>query len=72
MFGFSLTPSLVGLERRKAMKYAIMVLALLGVLASPRPAAVEDDNDLLDACKSGLACVTYMTGWADGSRSWYP
>ncbi len=54
------------------MKYAIMVLALLGVLASPRPAAVEDDNDLLDACKSGLACVTYMTGWADGSRSWYP
>ena len=54
------------------MKYAIMVLALVGVLASPRPAAVEDDNDLLDACKSGLACVTYMTGWADGSRSWYP
>ena len=54
------------------MKYAIMVLALVGVLASPRPAAVEDDNDFLDACKSGLACVTYMTGWADGSRSWYP
>ena len=54
------------------MKHAILVLALVGVLASPRPAAVEDDNDLLDACKSGLACVTYMTGWADGSRSWYP
>ena len=68
----NLTPPLVGSERGKAMKYAIMVLALVGVLASPRPAAVEDDNDLLDACKSGLACVTYMTGWADGSRSWYP
>ena len=46
-----------------AMRYAIIVLAVLGAQASPRPAAaVEVDIDLLDACKSGLACVTYYDG----------
>ncbi len=50
-----------------AMRYAIIVLALLGVLASPRPAAAEPapyylGNDLLADCKaSELACLTYAT-----------
>jgi hypothetical protein len=35
------------------MRYAIIVLALLGVLASPRPAAAAamSGNDLLKVCK---------------------
>jgi len=36
-----------------AMRYAIIVLALLGVLASPRPAAAAiTGNELLSECKN--------------------
>ena len=51
------------------MRYAIIVLALLGVLASPRPAAALTGNQLLKTCGSddieGLACVYYVVGWND-------
>ena len=47
------------------MRYAIIVLALLGVLAAPRPAAAANTgNDLLAACEvSELACTMYPAGW---------
>ena len=51
------------------MRYAIIVLALLGVLVSPRPAAAAgffSGNQLLAGCKaSELACTMYVTGWRD-------
>jgi hypothetical protein len=51
------------------MRYAIIVLALLGVLASPRPAAAVDGNQLLASCgmgdAGGLACTYYVVGWRD-------
>jgi hypothetical protein len=51
------------------MRYAIIVLALLGVLASPRPAAALDGNELLETCRLGAggeaACTYYMIGWHD-------
>lgn len=51
------------------MKYAIMVLALVGVLATPRLAAALTGNDLLKVCGSGetgkLACNSYVHGWRD-------
>ena len=44
-----------------AMRYAIIVLALQGVLASPRPAVAVDGNQLLVSCgmgdAGGLACT---------------
>ena len=46
------------------MRYAIIVLALLGVLASPRPAAALDGNRFLNVCKvDRLACRYYVQGW---------
>ena len=53
-----------------AMRYAIIVLALLGVLASPRPAAAGfGGNDFLKFCernKAGSnACTFYIVGWRD-------
>ena len=51
------------------MRYAITVLALLGVLASPRPAAASTGNGLLEACgmgdAGGVACTYYVVGWRD-------
>ena len=51
------------------MRYAIIVLALLGVLASPRPAAALTGNQLLRACGSApsgeIACSFYVMGWRD-------
>ena len=47
------------------MKYAIMVLALIGVLASPRPAAAElTGNEFLELCKLSKAqCALFIVGW---------
>jgi len=51
------------------MKYAIMVLALVGVLASPRPAAANfTGNEMLNHCmdQSGFGkvlCVGYVIGF---------
>jgi hypothetical protein len=43
------------------MRYAIIVLALLGLLASPRPAAGGTGNEILETCGmgagEGLACT---------------
>ena len=49
------------------MKHAIMVLALMGVLASPRPAAAAaSGNNFLEMCNaSELACHMYVKGWLD-------
>ncbi len=48
------------------MRYAIIVLALLGVLASPRPsAAALTGNDLLGICETKLACGAHVMGWRD-------
>ena len=48
------------------MKNAIMVLALVGVLASPRPAAAITGNQFLDMCKNNeVACFAYLNGWLD-------
>ena len=49
------------------MKYAIMVLALVGILATPRLAAAKlTGNQFLDMCKnSELACLAYLHGWVD-------
>ena len=40
------------------MRYTIIVLALLGVLASPRPAAASGNDLLVD-------CIRYVMGWRD-------
>jgi len=50
------------------MRYAIMNLALVGVLALPRPAAALDGNELLDRCTHEdeaveLWCMGYASGW---------
>ena len=48
------------------MRYAIIVLALLGVLASPRPAASDvTGNTLLEVCENELVCSAYAMGWRD-------
>ena len=51
------------------MRYTIIVLALLGVLASPRPAAAATGNELLKSCDSSdignIACLYYIIGWRD-------
>ena len=54
------------------MRYAIMILALVGVLASPRPAAATamSGNQLLKICDlkgaDGLACKSYFIGFYGG------
>ena len=50
------------------MKYAIMVLALVGVLALPRPAAAElNGNEYLELCKlSKVHCGLLMLGLRTG------
>ena len=49
------------------MKYAIMVLALLGVLATPRLASAITGNDLYPWCKADRNfCVVYIEGWVNG------
>jgi len=54
------------------MRYAIMILALVGVLASPRPAAALTGNDLLERCsKDGekwFWCHGFVVGWAQRQR----
>ena len=49
------------------MRYAIIVLALLGVLATPRPAAALTGNELLVLCKTEteVTCGLYVLGWRD-------
>jgi hypothetical protein len=49
------------------MRYAIIVLALLGVLASPRPAAAAmNGNQLHNDCQSALGiCLGYTMAIAD-------
>ena len=53
------------LKTEKAMKYAIMVLALVGVLARPAAAiGLTTGNQMLSMCKSApVLCVTYAMGW---------
>ena len=50
------------------MRYAIIVLGLLCVLASPRPFSATA-NDFLETCglddAGGHACVNCITGWRD-------
>ena len=60
----NLTPPLVGSERGKAMKYAIMVLALVGVLARPTAAIGElTGNQVLEICKGHeFKCGVYVAG----------
>ena len=49
------------------MKYAIMVLALVGVLATPRLASAITGNDLYPWCKEDRSfCIVYITGWVAG------
>ena len=49
------------------MKYAIMVLALVGVLATPRLASAFTWNDLYTWCKADRNfCVVYIEGWVNG------
>ena len=49
------------------MKYAIMVLALVGVLARPTAAIAVTGNILLEACKENRDyCSFYAIGWSDG------
>ena len=50
-----------------AMRYAIIVLALLGVLASPRPAAAGSAKFISELCQSKadyrqFACTSYIIG----------
>ncbi len=50
------------------MRYAIMILALVGVLALPRPAAAIKGNELLERCTHEaqaleLWCMGYVSGW---------
>ena len=51
-----------------SMRYAIIVLALLGVLASPRPASAQTGNELLKICPANdkSSCRMYINGWIDG------
>ena len=53
------------------MKYAIMVLALVGVLASPRPAAAGSAKFISESCQSKadyrqFAFTSYIIGAIDG------
>ena len=51
------------------MKYAIMVLALVGMLALPRLAtAATTGNELLKVCpaRDKTTCTTYINGWVEG------
>ena len=41
-----------------SMRYAIIVLALLGLLASPRPAAGDTGNEILEICGMGGETVS--------------
>ena len=69
----NLTPPLVGSERGKAKKYAIMVLALVRALASPKPAATQTTgNEFLELCDLVLPdgrkvgknhCTMFVLGW---------
>ena len=48
------------------MRYAIIVLALLGVLASPRPAAAMTGNDLYAWCENEKNYyLIYIEGWTN-------
>ena len=54
-----------------AMRYAIIVLALLGVLASPRPVAAGSAKFISELCQSKadyrqFACTSYIIGVIDG------
>ena len=52
------------------MRYAIMILALVGVLALPRPAAAMTGNQLLVNCylggADGNACKSILIGFYQG------
>ena len=50
-----------------AMRYAIIVLALLVVLVSPRPADAITGNKLLWVCtpRDDSYCTGYVMGWVD-------
>ena len=49
------------------MKYAIMVLALVGVLAQPTAAIAATGNEMFGWCKqSASLCVGYAWGWRNG------
>ena len=54
------------------MRYAIMILALVGVLALPRPAAAITGNEFLERCEKKdkvnvgwFWCTGYVEGWAE-------
>ena len=58
---------LVSLEKGKAMKYAIIVLAFVGVLARPTAAIANTADVFLKACKNYPEyCAFYAVGWSDG------
>ena len=50
------------------MKYAIMVLALVGVLARPTAAIAETTgNEMLELCKKDPSiCMIFAAGWRSG------
>ena len=49
------------------MKYPIMVLALVGVLASPRPAAAITGNEMFKLCETREnSCYAFVIGWLGG------
>ena len=74
----NLTPPLVGSERGKAKKYAIMALALVRALASPKPAATQTTgNEFLELCDLVLPdgrkvgknhCTMFVLGWRTAFR----
>ena len=52
------------------MRYAIIVLTLLAVLASPRSAASDvTGNTFLEVCEKELVCSAYAMGWRDAFAS---
>jgi len=54
------------------MRYAIMILTLIGVLALPRPTAAMTGNEFLERCsKDGekwFWCHGFVTGWVQRDK----
>jgi hypothetical protein len=48
------------------MKYAIMILALVGVLTRPTAAIAKTGNKMLELCKIQTICSAYVMGWRNG------